>query len=296
MPKPEHQKHQGRIIRDEIRTSVSPQQAWEVWAEPEKIAGWFVDRATGKAEAGAAITWYFDSFKLALPYKVLEAVPGERFSVLWEGPMPPPGILEVIIERDGAETLIRLVQAGFREGAEWNEEYEGVASGWRLALASLREYLEHYFDERRTTLLLTRPARFSYAEVSRYYRDPSLLAQWLTNEPSGRGGSAGSIGDAGEECDLDLRGVGKLTGRVLARTEREVALSWPEERGVLELKAFSIGPQKLLCLRASLWGGAPEKAKQIEAQPTAAIDRLAGLLQKSANGGVAAKEDYGLVR
>ena len=285
MPKPEHQNHEHRIIRDEICTAASPQLAWEAWADPEKIAGWFVDRAAGKAETGGEITWYFDSFNLALPYKVLEAVPGERFSILWEGPMPPPGILEVIIERDAGETLIRLVQSGFREGAEWNEEYEGVASGWRLALASLREYLEHYFGERRTTLLLTRPAQFSYTEVSRYYRDPALLGQWLTNQPSGRAASAGSIGDAGEKCELDLRGGGKLTGRVLARTEREVALSWAEERGVLELKAFSMGPQKTLCLRASLWNAAPERAKQIEEQLTAAIDRLAGILQKSANAG-----------
>ena len=126
MPKPEHQNHEHRIIRDEICTAASPQLAWEAWADPEKIAGWFVDRAAGKAETGGEITWYFDSFNLALPYKVLEAVPGERFSILWEGPMPPPGILEVIIERDAGETLIRLVQSGFREGAEWNEEYEGV--------------------------------------------------------------------------------------------------------------------------------------------------------------------------
>lgn len=41
--------HKGRVLRAEIETSATPQQAWEAWADPEKIAHWFVDRATGEA-------------------------------------------------------------------------------------------------------------------------------------------------------------------------------------------------------------------------------------------------------
>ncbi len=29
--------HKGRMIRDEIETSATPRQAWEAWADPEKI-------------------------------------------------------------------------------------------------------------------------------------------------------------------------------------------------------------------------------------------------------------------
>ena len=245
MPKDEHQKHERRIIRDEITTSASPQQAWEGWADPAKISQWFVDRAEGKAITGGDIKWFFDKFNMELNYKVLEAVPGERFAILWPGPMPPSGILEVIIERVGGETLIRLVNSGFREDAQWNEEYEGVASGWHTSLALLREYLENYFGQPRTNILVMQPAQFDYSQVARYFRDPKLLAKWLTK--------SGSIGDAGEECKLVLRDGDALTGRIIARTHHEVAMSWPEAHAAVELKSFSMGPQRMLAIRVSGW-------------------------------------------
>jgi uncharacterized protein YndB with AHSA1/START domain len=274
MRKDEHQKHERRVIRDEIKTSASAQQAWEAWADPAKISQWFVDRAEGKAEAGGDIKWFFDKFNLELNYKVLEAVPGERFAILWPGPMPPPGILEVIIEREGGETLIRLVNSGFREDAALNEEYEGVASGWRTSLGLLREYLENYFGEPRTSILAMQPAQFEYADVARCFREPGLLAKWLTK--------SGAIGDDGEACRLVLQSGESVNGRVLARTQHEVTLSWPEARGVLELKSFSMGPQRVLAIRVSGWKMDAKRAQEIEKQMTESVARLASALQSEA--------------
>jgi len=271
MRKDEHQKHERRVIRDEIKTGASPQQAWEAWADPAKISQWFVDRAEGKAEVGADITWFFDKFNMELHYKVLEAVPGERFAILWPGPMPPPGVLEVIIEREGGETLIRLINSGFREDAQLDEEYEGVVSGWHTSLALLREYVENYFGEPRTNILVMQPAQFEYAQVARYFREPELLAKWLTR--------SGSIGNAGEACKLVLRGGESVTGRVISRTEHEVAVSWTEARAALELKSFSMGPQRMLGIRGSGWRMDAKHAQEIEKQMTEAVARLASALQ-----------------
>src|SRR5215813_1240915 len=116
--------HQGRVIRAEVETSATRQQAWEAWADPEKIAQWFVDRASGEAKPGGTMTWFFDEFGYQLPYKVVDAQPGKRFVLKWEAPQGrPTGILEVTIERKGGATLVRLVNSGFREDAAWNEEY-----------------------------------------------------------------------------------------------------------------------------------------------------------------------------
>jgi uncharacterized protein YndB with AHSA1/START domain len=46
----------GRMIRAEIATSATPEQAWAAWADPEKIAQWFVDRAEGEAKPGGTMT------------------------------------------------------------------------------------------------------------------------------------------------------------------------------------------------------------------------------------------------
>ncbi len=260
--------HKGRIIRSEIRTKATPQQAYDAWADPEKIAHWFPDHAEGKAEQGATITWIFEKFSYRIPYEVLIAQPGERFAIRWN---PPPGmsagLLEVIISKEGGETVIRLVNSGFREGAEWNEEFEGTDSGWRMALALLKHYLENYFGTSRSSFLAMRPAEFSFEQVVGLQRSAVGLRKWLTK--------SGEYGEVGESFALELEEGGKASGRVLAKTKRGTTLGWDEIRGVLELKAFSMGPQKMLCVRGCGWGLSAEKAKELEGQMERAVERLA---------------------
>jgi uncharacterized protein YndB with AHSA1/START domain len=84
MADPTNFQHKGRIIRAEMETSATPDQAWEAWADPEKIAQWFVDRATGEAKPGGTMTWFFDHVGYVLPYKILNAVPGELIVYNWD--------------------------------------------------------------------------------------------------------------------------------------------------------------------------------------------------------------------
>jgi uncharacterized protein YndB with AHSA1/START domain len=271
--KPENKpiEHIGRILRAEIRTKATPQQAYDAWADPEKIAHWFPDRAEGKAEPGATITWVFEKFNYRIPYEVLIAQPAEKFAIRWN---PPPGmsagVLEVTIAKEGGETVIKLVNSGFREGAEWNEEFEGTDSGWRMALALLKHYLENYFGISRSSFLAMKSAEFSFDQIVPLHRTAAGLQKWLTK--------SGEYGEVGESFSLELQEGGKASGRVLAKTKRGTALSWNEIRGVLELKAFSMGPQKMLCVRGCGWGLSAEKAKELEAQMERAIERLAALM------------------
>ncbi len=165
MPETKTYAHKGRIIRAELRTTATPQQVWKAWTDPEKIAQCFVDRATGSPEVGATFTWIFERFNYEFPYEVLAAVPNERLALLGSAPGREPSIIEVRIERAGGQTVVRLVHSGFREGAEWEDEYAGVVSGWQMAPSVLRHYLENYFSELRSTFLLLRPAQFTYARL-----------------------------------------------------------------------------------------------------------------------------------
>jgi uncharacterized protein YndB with AHSA1/START domain len=273
--------HKGNLIRAEMETSATPQQAWEAWADPEKIAQWFVDRASGEAKPGGTITWFFDNFGYVLPYKVLDAVPGELFVLKWDPPQGYSGILEVRIAREGGATRVRLINSGFREDAKWNDEYEGVVSGWQMSLAILRNYLENHFGNPKKQLLLMRPAVFEYAQLRPYFLDAAKLSQWLV--------TAGSIGKPGEACQLALQDAGKLTGRVLAVTKWEVALSWREIGGTLELKGFSMGPQRVVGVRCLSWKQNPSEMKQLEGQLGAAVERLAKLFPSPTTGEEAAR-------
>ena len=93
------------------------------------------------------------------------------------------------------------------------------------------------------------------------------------------------MGIVGERCELQLRDAGKLTGRVLASTSREVTVSWDEIGGVLELKAFSMGPQRVVCLRGFSWLLKAEEMAEIEQKLQRALERLAALFPLSAVAG-----------
>jgi uncharacterized protein YndB with AHSA1/START domain len=270
-PKNEPIEHIGRVIRAEVRTKATPQQAYDAWADPEEIAHWFPDRAEGKAEPGRTITWIFDNFNYRIPYEVLIAQPAEKFAIRWNPPPGMnPGILEVTISKEGGETVIRLVNSGFREGAEWNDEFEGTDSGWRMAMALLKHYLDNYFGTPRSSFLVMRPAEFSFEQIVPLHRTGAGLKKWLTK--------SGEYGEVGENYSLELQESGKSSGRVLAKTKRETTLSWDEIHGVLELKAFSTGAQKFLCVRGSGWGLSAEKAKELEARMERTVERLAAAL------------------
>ena len=254
-----------------LRTTATPQQAWDAWAKPENIAQWFADKAHGEAVAGGTITHVFEKFGMELPHKVIEAVPGERLVLEGMGPGGLPFRQQVLVRRDGGETVIELVHSGFDDAADWGDEYEGMDSGWKMALAILKHYLENHFGRPRRTYFVMRPAAYENDQLDGAFRSEAGLGQWLT--------SAGSIGEVGSPVALQLQHGASLTGEVLAWTGLETAVSWAEVRGVVELKAFSMGPRgKAIALRAASWADEPPPTEEVEAWMTAALDRLATTL------------------
>ena len=273
--------HRGRTIRCEIRTRATPQEAWAAWTDPLKIASWFVDHAAGKAKEGEEVTWGWEKFAHGLTYRVLASIPGEQFTLgfgkgvgssEWAG---RSGILDIRIQRDGDETVVRLVNSGFSEEAQWDEEYNGVDSGWRGALALLRLYLDRYYGEPRSTFSVFRPADLSYPAVIECATQAGRLAQWL--------GQSSGIGHPGDAYQIRFFNGSTASGHVLERSEREVALTWEEIRGTLTIGAFGDGPEKRTIKIAGCgWQLSREKAREIEATMSQAAGRLAALVASHA--------------
>ena len=263
--------HRGRRMQQEIRIHATADQVWEAWADPVKISQWFTDRAEGYAEPGATVTWIFEAFNYRIPYQVLRAEPGKSYAIRWEPPPGrDPGVLEVTLAQQGGETTLRLVESGFREGAEWDEEYEGTCSGWTMALALLKHYAENFFGQPRGSWLLLRPAVYTAERNLPLQRTADGLARWLTR--------AGALGAVGESCRLALQSGETLSGRVLAFTKSETCVSWDEVHGALEFKAFAMGPQKMIGLRASAWAGGAARLEAARVSMEAALDRWVAAL------------------
>lgn len=259
--------HRGRIIRTSIRTSASPARLWDAWADPVRLAEWFPDRADGRAVEGAVQTWFFDRFGYVLPYEVVTAVPGEHLVLTGEMPGRPRAYLEIEIATAEGVTTLTLTNSGFLDADGWDEEYEGIVSGWTLALAVLKQYAERHFARSRSQFFAMRPAAFEYGDLLPHFRDPGRLQAWLTSQ--------GHVGEPGEPGSLALRDGPRVSGTVLAVTAWEVLLSWDEIDGVLALKGFGLGGgRRAICVHGSGWGLSHERAAALEVTFGAALDRL----------------------
>jgi uncharacterized protein YndB with AHSA1/START domain len=142
-----------------------------------------------------------------------------------------------------------------------------VASGWRMSLAILRHYLEAHYGTPKRAVLVLRPATFDYATVLPWFTDSEKLARWLTR--------SGAIGAPGERAELVLQSGATVRGTVLDVTRQEAAVSWDDENLAVELKAFSMGPQRMVAVRATGWGVSEERMRALESELDGAVARLA---------------------
>jgi uncharacterized protein YndB with AHSA1/START domain len=262
--------------RREVRTKATPEQAWSAWADPRIVQGWFADEAEGEAKPGGAIVHHFRAFNLSYPMEVIESEPGRRLLFRMSFPGRPPVTQEIVIRKDGGETVIEMTNSGF--GSEdWEGQWEGIDSGWKMSLAQLRHYLEHHYGRRRATYFAMRPASFARERLARAYAEVSQLSRWFAEPGSANGAAA--LASAGVHVALHVRGAGPLTGKVLATTGIETLLSWQEQQGALELKAFEMGPgNRVVGLRMSSWSEHPPSQEATVAWMREALDRLAPLV------------------
>jgi len=255
-----------------VETSASAEQLWQAWTEVPHVVRWLADDASGVAQAGDRISWHFQRFGMHMTAEVLVAEPPRKLLLRAAPSDREPTLLELHIEQRAETTTLKLINSGFSSDGDSDELIRTTASGWLMALAMLKHYVENHFGEDRSSFISMSPADFAHPRLKEYFRTGAGLARWLT--------TSGVIGPQGSAFELRLRDGSILSGRVLRITPRgEVMLSCSEINGVIELKGFRIGSgPRMVCLRGCGWGLPPERAKDIEAQLDAAVLRLAKVL------------------
>jgi uncharacterized protein YndB with AHSA1/START domain len=251
-------KHHGRTIDHSVRMKTTPMRAWQAWADPQHIANWFVDRAEGEAAPGNVMKWFFDTFGYSMDVPVVEADPGKTF-VSGGGDQPGPDgipyLMEITISKDGGETVMQLVNSGFSTDPKKDENFRGVESGWKNAMATMKVWLEQFPLRNRHHDLVVRPAQFTPEQLRPLYATAEGRSKWM-------------------QPDLDPG------GDVLCDTGTELLLALNGSDGVISLKQFAMGPQRMVGLDLSTWpdaGAAPVDAKP---RLNRALDRLLELLQR----------------
>ncbi len=267
--------HVGRVVRKEIAIDADAARVYEAWADPERIASWFVDRAEGDMRTDDVVTWIFEQFGMRLPVEVFAREDGRYLAFGGEPPGRPAALQEIELRPEGGKTVLRLANSGFGEGDAWDEELAGVDSGWEMALAMLKLSLERYPGRARRHTMVMHPASFEYEALAPRYFTAAGLESWLASDATL---GAEPVGP-GDRFEVVTRDGPTVSGSVAARSGWEVLIDWPDRSGALTLKGFSVGPQgRMVAAAFDAWDGDDASFAEVERMLEAAIPRLVSAL------------------
>jgi uncharacterized protein YndB with AHSA1/START domain len=148
---------EGRIIDLSVEVPGTPEEVWEAIATGPGISSWFVPHTVEQREGGR-VTMDFGPDFGEESAEVTAWEPPHRFETRGGGDRALA--FEWLVEaRDGGTCVVRLVNSGFGPGEDWDADYEGMSSGWRLFLENLRLHRVHFAGRHARALTPTRMAQ-----------------------------------------------------------------------------------------------------------------------------------------
>jgi len=147
-----------RAFEMTIDIEASVDDVWRALTEAKELVRWFPLEARVTPGQGGSMFWSWG-----------EAWAGEMRIDAWDPPWllrlvedgyrpfdaegrplsagqvePTQIALEFTLETREGKTRLRLVHSGFGRGANWDDEFEGISTGWQFELRSLRHYLRRH--------------------------------------------------------------------------------------------------------------------------------------------------------
>lgn len=167
----------------------SPAEVWRALTEAEELVRWFplqaaVTMGPGEQPAGGTMAWTWPA-EQPWVHRIDEWEPLKRLRLV----QPPragesrperagaaPVALEFTLDTHEGGTRLRMVHSGFGFGGSWDDEFDGIKSGWQYELRSLRHYLERHRG---------RPRQFGLARAHTALPLPAAWARLVSAEGFG---------------------------------------------------------------------------------------------------------------
>jgi len=142
-----------RAIELEIEVPGTPEEVWRAVATGPGISSWYVPHEVEERPGGAARASFGPGPEMQVEGRVAAWEPPHR--VVFDGGEGVAGLaFEWLVEaRDGGTCVVRLVNTGFGEGGEWDDQYDDMHEGWRLFMFNLRLHLQHFAGRTATPAL-----------------------------------------------------------------------------------------------------------------------------------------------
>ena len=118
---------------------------FEAFVNPDAITKFWFNRSSGRIEAGATVTWYWDLYNASSVVEVLDVEKNHRFLIRWDADTENPSNVEWIFEDRGERgTYVRVVHSGFdMDAKDVIDQIVDSTGGFALVLAAAKVYLEH---------------------------------------------------------------------------------------------------------------------------------------------------------
>ncbi|WP_436795294.1 SRPBCC family protein [Actinospongicola halichondriae] len=138
----------SREIELEVEVPGTVDEVWQTIATGPGVTSWFIPMSVEERAGGEVVMDFGDHGSETATVAAWE--PPHR--VVFEGSGERALAYEWLVEaRDGGTCVVRLVNSGFGDGADWDGEYDGMSGGWRIFLEHLRIHLTHFRGRRSTT-------------------------------------------------------------------------------------------------------------------------------------------------
>ena len=112
---------------------------------PEKLAGYFIQTASGPLAEGATVKWKFAEVPEAFDVVVRHVVKDQR--IVFEWPSETGGYntkVEMAFKPlDDETTMVQISESGWREDPAGIKASYGNAGGWMHMMCSMKAYLEY---------------------------------------------------------------------------------------------------------------------------------------------------------
>ncbi len=155
--------NEQRSVQVTVDIAAVSDTVWNALTDPTELVRWFPRQAAVTPGEGGSMTWSWDD-KWTWSSRIDLWEPGRHLRLVQHSqrPFDAEGSLLDEHETDGARlvmdftletvagrTRLRLVHSGFGYGASWDDEVDGVTSGWNHELRGLVLYLERHRGKQR---------------------------------------------------------------------------------------------------------------------------------------------------
>jgi len=254
-----------RTIKIYQPLSARPSRIFQALTEPRELSAWQADKVEGQVRPGSNLTFGWPMLGISLSLEVVQLVAGKA----------------VAFVHGSARLEFEMVRGGIElrhTGPFDDDTLAGTASSWRIALATLKNYLARHAGRQRRVHWAVARARGGVELCHAYFTEPPLLASWLGSTPA-------PLGETDSNVTLTLASGRRVSGPVLAHTPgRDLAIRWREaDDSMLVFRTLPVETDpgsRYLLLGWSRWSEPPE-VESIRTDLNRAVGQLARSLDRA---------------